>query len=263
MGKFQFFYILEFQFLGFRFHGWQKQPKLKTLHDSIDKTLSFVLGDQNFKTLGASRTDAKVSSRSSRVELFVNEPFASGEIFLDQINQNLPFDIRAINIIETNKSFNIIQDSGEKEYHYYFSHGIKADPYSAPFVYSHRRVLDIKKMEEGAMLFQGEHDFRGFCVQPKEDQSTVRLVSKSIITPNDGMQASFFPENTFIYKVRSKGFLRNQVRLMMGALLELGEGSCTNDELKKRMRSGERTHSISSLAPASGLHLYKTEITTR
>ena len=55
-------YLIKIQFLGYRFHGWQKQPKTKTLHSEIDRTLRYVLKDHKFKTLAAGRTDAKVSA---------------------------------------------------------------------------------------------------------------------------------------------------------------------------------------------------------
>ena len=39
----RYYYLVKFQFLGYRFHGWQKQPKTKTLHLMIDRTLKYVL----------------------------------------------------------------------------------------------------------------------------------------------------------------------------------------------------------------------------
>ena len=50
----RFFYLVNVQFLGYRFHGWQKQPNTKTVHLMIDRTLKYILGEQKFKTLGAS-----------------------------------------------------------------------------------------------------------------------------------------------------------------------------------------------------------------
>ena len=52
----RYYYLVKFQFLGYRFHGWQKQPNTKTLHLMIDRTLKYVLKDRYFKTLAASRT---------------------------------------------------------------------------------------------------------------------------------------------------------------------------------------------------------------
>ena len=55
------YYIIEIQYLGFRFHGWQKQPEVNTVQRMIERTLSYVLEHKKFKTLAAGRTDAKVS----------------------------------------------------------------------------------------------------------------------------------------------------------------------------------------------------------
>ena len=67
----RFYYLVKIQYLGYRFHGWQKQPQLKTLHHMIDRTLKYVLGETRFKTLGAGRTDAMVSANEAAFELFV------------------------------------------------------------------------------------------------------------------------------------------------------------------------------------------------
>jgi len=66
----RFYYLVKFQFLGYRFHGWQKQPNTKTLHLMIDKTLRYILQNQSFKTLAASRTDAKVSAQEAALSYF-------------------------------------------------------------------------------------------------------------------------------------------------------------------------------------------------
>ena len=73
MAKYSNLYLIHIQFLGFRFHGWQKQPDVKTVHEMIDKTLWFVLGHEAYKTMGASRTDAKVSAQHFVFELFLND----------------------------------------------------------------------------------------------------------------------------------------------------------------------------------------------
>jgi tRNA pseudouridine38-40 synthase len=69
----QYYYLIHIQYLGFRFHGWAKQPNVKTVHQFIDKTLPYVLGHNDFKTLGSSRTDAMVSANHFVLELFLKE----------------------------------------------------------------------------------------------------------------------------------------------------------------------------------------------
>ncbi len=70
--KYSFSYLVSIQFLGFRFHGWQKQKNAMSLHEIMDKTLSFVLQETDFKTLGSGRTDSKVSANQYFFQLFSN-----------------------------------------------------------------------------------------------------------------------------------------------------------------------------------------------
>ena len=66
--KKKFFYVITIQYLGYRFHGWQKQPDVKTLHLMVDRTLNFILDKKPFKTLVSGRTDAMVSAENAAFE---------------------------------------------------------------------------------------------------------------------------------------------------------------------------------------------------
>ena len=68
----RFYYIIELQYLGFRYHGWQKQPNVNTLQRMVERTVSYVLKHKDFKVLASGRTDAKVSANQTYIELFVD-----------------------------------------------------------------------------------------------------------------------------------------------------------------------------------------------
>jgi tRNA pseudouridine38-40 synthase len=155
----KYFYLIHIQYLGFRFHGWAKQPNVKTVHQFIDKTLPFVLGHKNFKTLGSSRTDAMVSANHAVFELFIDEALDI-EYFFREFNRNLPSDIRIIKIEETDADFNVIQSPKIKEYIYLFAFGEKCHPFAASMLASFMENLDIDVMIEGARHFQGRHNFK-------------------------------------------------------------------------------------------------------
>ncbi len=65
-------YLVTIQYLGFRFHGWQKQPNLKTGHLFLDKTLKFIYKGIRLKSLGVGRTDARVSATHFAFQLFAH-----------------------------------------------------------------------------------------------------------------------------------------------------------------------------------------------
>ncbi|MBL4652082.1 MAG: tRNA pseudouridine(38-40) synthase TruA [Flavobacteriales bacterium] len=219
----------------------------------VDKTLSFALQHTNFKTLGGSRTDAKVSANHSAFELFLSEPIP--ENFLKNFNSNLPNDIRATKIEEVDNTFNIIQAPKLKEYVYLFSFGEKIHPFSASIISSFPFDLDIDLMQKGAALFQGKHNFKKYCTQPKENAQLEREILVSEIKENDLYSASFFPKKSYAYHVHSKGFMRNQVRLIMGQLLLLGKGEITLEKIEKSLQNPDDVP-LGNIAPPSGLILH-------
>ncbi|GGH01847.1 tRNA pseudouridine synthase A [Polaribacter pacificus] len=254
--KYAHSYLMTIQFLGFRFHGWQKQTNAKTVHEMIDKTLDFVFDDtQVYKTLGAGRTDAKVSASKYALQLFVKSSINEAD-FIADFNYNAPPDIRMLSVVKTSASFNIIQSSKYKEYHYYFSFGEKTHPFAAPFIVGLPEPLDVDLMMQGASLFSGVHFFHKYCTKPSEKTVFKREIDLCEIVENTVLQANFFPEKSYVLKVKGKGFLRYQIRLMMGVLFELGRGKVDLDFIKASLaEDNDRLH-LPSIAPSSGLQLY-------
>jgi len=255
----QFYYLVKVQFLGYRFHGWQKQPNTKTVHYVIDRTLNYILGSQTFKTLGAGRTDAMVSANEAAFELFLNhKPIDNISVFLNLFNENLPQDVRVLSIEEVDAKFNIIKDSKLKEYHYVFAHGNKFHPFSAPILTTILEPLDIDIMKSGAQLFEGQNNFKTYCYKPTDEGLYIRELLLCKLVKNTLYRASFFPTESFILKVIGKGFGRHQIRLMMGALIKLGRGEIDMDYIKNSLKP-ESDHVMDYIAPASGLILHKIE----
>ena len=250
-----YFYLIKIQYLGFRYHGWQKQPNLKTLHLAIDKTLNFVFErNKKFKSLAVGRTDAMVSANETAFELFMEEPILDFDAFLEQFNYYLPQDVRALSMTEVDKAFNVIQDAKMKEYVYLFAHGQKSHPFCASLMTTFRDVLDIELMAKGAKLFEGTHNFKGYCSNISEHGLYIRAVASCDLTANDMISASFFPEQSYQLKVRGEGFGYNQIRTMVGTLVKLGKNQITLDYIAESLQP-ESTEVMNYIAPASGLIL--------
>ena len=239
-------YVVEIQYLGFRFHGWQKQNNVKTLHEMIDKTLHFVLKDERYKSLGVGRTDAMVSANNYFFQLFLDKEIDE-EWFIRFFNENLPPDINAL-AIKT------------KEYHYYFSFGNKNHPFAAPFMVNIPDKLDIEIIKKGANLFQGEHYFHKYCTKPSANTIFKRVIDSCEIVQNTEFTASFFPDESYVLKIKGKGFLRYQIRLIMGTLFELGKGNLDLDFIKKSLKKDNDQKYLRHNAFSSGLQLYNIEL---
>lgn len=255
----RYYYLIKIQYLGYRLHGWQKQPGLKTVEGLVKKTLKFVLKDLKFKILGSSRTDAMVSAHESAFELFTDhEPLENMADFLVLFNRNLPPDLRALSIEEVDASFNIIQHPKKKEYLYLFAYGKKSHPFAAPLMATFPDKLDIELMKEGAKLFEGSHSFHNYCTKPTEHTVLERSIKSCGIYLNKEITASFFPDKSFILKVTGTGFLRNQIRLMMGCLVLLGKGELSLQDVAASL-DPEVKMPMSFIAPGSGLILNKVD----
>lgn len=255
----RYFYLVKLQYLGFRFHGWQKQPNLLTVERMVQRTLKFILERNNFKILPAGRTDAKVSVNQTYMSLFVDDEPLKLEGFLDLFNENLPQDIRVLSIVPTEKDLNIIQHPKVKEYLYLFSFGSKNHPFSAPFMIHFRGALNIELMTEAAQLFEGEHDFRNFAYKANENTQTVLTVDHCGLERNTEFTANFFPDESFLLRVRGAGFKRHQIRLMMGALVDVGRGDLHLDDFKRAIAADPKIK-LDHIAQASGLILNRVNL---
>lgn len=253
--KYSLSYLLNIQFLGFRFSGWQKQTNAKTIHDIVDKSLSFVLTEEVYKTIGMSRTDAKVSANTYFVQLFVNKKLEE-ESFVKLLNKNFPQDFKIINIKSIPIGFNVINAAKVKEYHYYFSFGEKAHPFAATLLTSLPEDLNIELMKIGAKLFEGKHHFHKYCTKPSAHTVLERELDFCEIVENTILTASFFPKKSYVLKIRGKGFLRYQIRLIMATLFELGKENIDLQYIKESLLYNNDKKPLKTIAAASGLQLY-------
>lgn len=257
--NYHFSYLVRFQYLGFRLHGWQKQPNLKTVHFFVDKTLKFVCKDVRRKSVGVGRTDAKVSANDYYFQLFIDEELTEEE-FVKSFNINSPSDIRVLSVDRIlDENFNIIQHPKIKEYRYYFSFGEKNHPYSASLLTGVLDDLDIETMQKGAKIFEGFHNFKRYCTKPSPETKVEREVIQCEIIENTELTASFFPKKSYVLIVKGEGFLRNQIRLIMGALFELGRGNYDLNFIKQTLDVNSNIEFLKTIAPASGLHLHNVE----
>ena len=260
MKKQRFYYVINLQYLGFRFSGWQKQPHQKTIEGMLSKTLKFILPGTKFKILGAGRTDSKVSALDAAFELFLDDkPIEDLTVFLELFNRNLPSDIRAIGIRSVDESYNIIKDPKSKEYVYLFSFGEKNHPFCAPFITNILEDLNLEAMKKGANLFVGNHNFTSYTVKGQKNRSRVRTIEICEIRENNILKANFFPKKTYALHVIGKGFIRYQIRMMMGALIQLGKGELMINDIQTSL-TAENKLQLTYVAPGSGLLLNKLEL---
>lgn len=210
-------------YLGTFFQGWQKQKKgERTVQETIENALEKIY-KKKVKILGAGRTDAGVHAK--RQAFHFSPPFEIPESNLVlALNSILPWDIKILSIHKVHPEFNAKRDVLSKVYLYRLKAGKFLYPFEALFFGKVEEELNFEKMKEAMNLFLGEKDFYKFTVSKNSSRSTIRTIIKvKLLKKND----------KFYFLFEGKGFLRYQVRRMVGTLIEIGKGKRDIDWLLK------------------------------
>ena len=117
-------------------------------------------------------------------------------------------------------------------------------------------------MKQGAKLFEGSHYFKSYCYKPTDNGIYNRTVLLCELVENTIYTANYFPEKSYVLRVKGKGFMRNQIRLMMGTLFDLGKGKLTLKDIELSLKE-DYNKRMDYIAPASGLILKDIEFEPR
>ena len=238
---------------GTDFHGWQTQNRpdkvsLRTVQEVMEKAVTKVVREP-VNIIGASRTDSGVHA-IGQVVTFASTNEIKPDKLIMGINSWLPDDVQVRTIDVVHDDFNPIDDCTSKGYRYSLAHGC-SNPLRKPlfdrrFISHTAFELDPTLMNQGAKLFEGEHDFIGFTKLNHGRISTVRNI--------DCCSVHATGEGRLAIDVSGTGFLWNMVRIIAGTLLEVGRGKIQPEDITGVIESGDRRRGGKTL-PAHGLSL--------
>lgn len=198
---------IKIAYLGEEYSGSQYQPDFKTVVGDIIADLKRISKGKttewfNIKTAG--RTDKGVNALNNVVVF--NTTFNNDNALLKALN-SVSKRIFYRMVATVDEEFNP-RHANERVY-----------KYTLPL-----EDVDFDKIKECIKLFVGEHDFVRFC--KNEGKSTVMKLS-SIETVLD--------DNRIIMMFRSQYFLRNMIRKIVAAVLTVGKGERTVDDIKEAL----------------------------
>lgn len=235
---------------GTGYHGWQVQPGLTTIQGELERAVS-ELESAPVSVAGSGRTDAGVHALGQVAAFDLANPIPL-ENLRRALNRLLPRDIRVLSTEEAAPDFHPRYQAKAKTYEYRILRPEICLPFERLYVWHHPYPLDAGPMREFAALLEGEHDFSAFAAADEKDEpgrSKVRRVFSS----------SFECEGErWVYRVRGSGFLKHQVRMTVGTLVEAGKGNVTRGEFLARLTAGFEGKAGPAL-PASGLFLVSVE----
>lgn len=155
------------------------------------------------------------------------------------LNRMLPASIRVNSIKLAPNDFHARYSAKKRVYRYIIKKAA-SNPFENDFITFLEDVnfLEIKK---NIKLFLGEHDFAYFMKTGSDIHTTRRIIYNAFAYKYKGYIVLNFEAN---------GFLRAQIRMMVGALLQLN-----TDEIKTQLACSKK-YKI-KLAPSNGLYLAK------
>ncbi|MBM3858764.1 MAG: tRNA pseudouridine(38-40) synthase TruA [Verrucomicrobia bacterium] len=228
---------------GTGYGGWQVQPNAVTVQELIEKAMEKVLGSK-CRVHGSGRTDAGVHARAQVASVALTTHHSPLTI-RRALNANLPGDIRILRVQKVDARFHARFSAKRKEYRYQIDGGAVADPFLRQYAWHHPRPLDVTAMRRAARMLKGRRDFTALAAT--SDLSPVRTISKLTITQRG---------NLLTIAVAADGFLYKMVRSIVGALVKVGEGRLTAEQLGALVRGRKRTALVET-APARGLFLWQ------
>jgi len=230
---------------GKSFNGWQRQPDKLNIQGEIELAIEQITGEK-VELIASGRTDAGVHSLGQTANFKTNSNIPI-EKFAIAINSKLKKSIVVKSAEEVNDRFHSRYNCVKKKYRYVINNSKNGSAIYRGLEYHIPVKLDVKKMNEAAKYFIGEHDFKGFKATGGNNKSTVRTIYSA--------EVMYEPETERItIELIGNGFLYNMVRIISGTLVDVGLGKIKPEEIANIIGSKERDNAGKTLPP-HGLYL--------
>ncbi len=235
-------YLIDFSYSGANFSGYQKQPGKRTVQDEIEKVLSSI-NNNSVKLTSSGRTDALVNAIHQKAHFDLDKEIGAYKLN-GALNSYLPDDIYVNSVTKVDNLFHARYMVKSKTYEYLINTG-DYNPLLRTHVYQYCKPLNIRKMKKAVKYFIGKHDFTTFVSAEDKKQDKVREIYDASVDEKEGIIKITF---------KGSGFLKYQVRNMVGTLIKIGEEKVLPDIILSLLEKKDRKCAF-LCAPAQGLTL--------
>ena len=234
---------------GANYCGWQQQPHGRSIQVEVERALSKLFGGESIVASAAGRTDAGVHAMQQIVSFEAKAPREAHKV-QKGLSALLPNDIVCVHAEKMPEGFQARWASKRKLYRYrVLSHPIR-DPLRLGRVWWLRDEIDVSILQSEGQYFIGRHDFSSF--------RATRCTARSVIRTVESFRVERCGDE-LVFEVIGKGFLRHQVRIMVGTLIDIARRNLINIGIKDILKKCDR-RCAGITAPAHGLYLVWTEL---
>jgi tRNA pseudouridine38-40 synthase len=234
---------------GTDFHGWQVQPRQRTVQGEIEAAIQRITREP-VRVIGSGRTDAGVHALG-QVASVATDSRLPPHNFQRAVNSELPDDVVLLDVAEAPPGFHANGDCVSKRYRYQIDSGPVPNVFLRRTSWYHRRPLDEDAMHRAAQALLGTHDFRSYESTGSERPDTVRTVLDISVT---SCVERCGP--AIHIEVEADGFLYNMVRAIVGTLVQVGRGRMPVEWPGEVLASRDRRRA-GPTAPPQGLFLLR------
>jgi tRNA pseudouridine38-40 synthase len=236
-------YRLDIAYHGAHFHGWQRQPDLRTVQGELEDWITRLLGARDqIAVTGAGRTDAGVHATGMIAHFDVDSDLDCDPLCL-RLNSALPADLLVNRIRPVEPEFHARYSATAREYEYRLTN--QRSPFDRDRVWFSPGHLSPDELKAAASAVLGQHDFSGFCLAASRRESNLCNVTDSHWEIRDSL---------LIYHVRADRFLHMMVRLLVGTMVDIGRGRWSSNHLVEVLEAGD-VRQCGEAAPPHGLTL--------
>ena len=240
-------YLIRFSYDGTGFSGYQKQPGERTVEGMLENALYNINNHTETRIFSSGRTDRGVHAlgQVAHFDIDVNITLYKLKCALNSL---LPKDIHVISTETVDKDFHARYSAKGKTYEYKINIG-EYSPIYRNSVYQYNKMLNIDKMKEGIQYLIGKHDFKAFVSDECIKSNYVRTIKEADISIVD---------NIITITFTGDGFMKYQVRNMVGILIKIGEEKFDASIIKEIFENYELRKFIVT-AKSEGLRLKSVE----
>lgn len=232
---------LTLEYDGTDFCGWQRQANDRTVQAEVERSLS-MLTEATVTVTAAGRTDSGVHA-AGQVVNFKTESALPLTAFVRGGNSRLPRDVRILDAAEVPLDFNARYAAKARLYRYTISKRPRA--IGRQYAWHYWRPLEVEAMRACCAAILGTHNFRSFCQSGAAVNTYLCDVRYAWWSEN---------EDAYVFEICANRFLHGMVRILVGTMVEIGEGRDDDRTLKEILQAGDRTVA-GPTAPAVGLSL--------
>lgn len=234
---------LSVEYDGSRFHGWQYQPRQRTVQGVVQEAVSRI-ANTPVDVFAAGRTDTGVHALNQVVH-FDTDVFRAEHNWLMGLNSNLPDDVCVKWIKNVPDSFHARFSAVKRRYRYLILNRDSRSALHHKRMWWYYKSLDENNMQLAANMLLGQHDFSAFRAQECQAKSPIKTLDKILVTRRDDCIA---------VDVEARSFLHHMVRNLLGVLVPVGEGKRPVNWVAEVLQSRDR-NLAGVTAPAHGLYL--------